>query len=162
MKDIICTNCGCKKLLKTATPFGVHDQYAKFVENPTLKIYACLKCGHLEFFDTYAIDAYKQRTSNKSTIIEELRRLNKQYEAVNYPTAIAKIQEEIRHTEHKLTDLDITIRQQQKLQEKLSELKENLVRLRKEEYNLKEQIAKLDKKLREANIELSKDEVIEG
>ena len=163
MKTIVCTNCGCKKLIKTCQPFMAHDQHTIFAQNyPTLTIYACTKCGHLEFFDTYAMATYNEKCTNKAKLISELQNLTKQYEAVDYPATITKIQDEIERTEHQLANLDITIRQQQKLQEKLSELKEKLLSIRKEEHKIKEQIESLDKKLRETNKELSKEEVIDG
>ena len=163
MKAIVCTNCGCKKLIKTCHPFMAHDQHAIFSRNyPTLTIYACTKCGHLEFFDTYAMDEYNERCTTKAKLVSELQSLTKQYESVDYPSTITRIQDEIERTEHQLSNLDITIRQQQKLQEKLNDLTEKLISIKKEEYKIKEQIEKLDKKLRETNIALSKDEVIDG
>lgn len=162
MRDIMCTNCGCKKLIRTAAPFDVRDQYAKFVASPTLRIYACCECGHLEFFDPHAIDKYNESIRSQKSITSELQILRKRLSDLESPTAISKINDEIKQIERQLTSLDITIRQQQELQAKVRELQAKARTIPNEIAKIKRQIEALECKLKDAEEVLSNTEIIDG
>ena len=71
------TTCGCKKLIKTWTPFGYDGYDGHSYRDKTLVIYSCFDCGHLEFFSTDAVDEYKENIASKSNILIELGNLRK-------------------------------------------------------------------------------------
>lgn len=162
MRDIVCTNCGCKKMIRTSAPFDVHDQYAEFVERPTLRIYACCECGHLEFFDTYAVDKYNESMITIKSITSELQILRKRLSDLESSASVSEINDEIKQLERQLTSLDITIRQQQEFKAKVQELQAKAHRIPNEIAKLKKQIEGLERQLREAEQVLEKIEVIEG
>lgn len=162
MRDIVCTNCGCKKMIRTSAPFEVHDQYAEFVERPTLRIYACCECGHLEFFDTYAVDKYNESMRTIKSITSELQILRKRLSDLESSASVSEINDEIKQLERQLTSLDITIRQQQEFKAKVQELQAKAHRIPNEIAKLKKQIEELERKLREAEQVLENIEVIEG
>ena len=161
MRDIMCTNCGCKTLIRTNTPWWATGEVDNHV-NPTLRIYACSECGHLEFFDTYALDKYNESTSAIKSIGNELQVLRKHLSDLESPMAISKINDEIKQLERQLKSLDITIRQQQEMQAKVRELQAKSRSIPNEIAKLKRQIEELERKLREAERVFENTEVIEG
>lgn len=162
MRDIMCTNCGCKTLVRTNPPFGASGQYVDNYVNPTLRIYACSECGHLEFFDTYAVDKYNESTRAIKSIGNELQVLRKRLSDLESPMAISKINDEIKQIERQLTSLDITIRQQQEMQAKVRELQAKARSIPNEISKIKRQTEEAERKLKEAERVFENTEVIEG
>ena len=78
------------------------------------------------------------------------------------PTAISKINDEIKQIERQLTSLDITIRQQQELQAKVRELQAKARTIPNEIAKIKRQIEALECKLKDAEEVLSNTEIIDG
>ena len=162
MRNIVCTQCGCTTLVKTDSPFGVYGDYVESRVRPTLRIYACCECGHLEFFDPYTVDKHYESKKAIESITNELQILRKRLADLESPSTISKINDEIKQLERQLTSLDITIRQQQEFKVKVQELKAKANNIPNEIRRLKEQIETLERKLREAERTLENIEVIEG
>lgn len=161
-----CTNCGCKKLIKTREPFGSWGQDVTGYADKTLVIYSCFDCGHLEFFSTDAVDEYKEKLSRKSTILIELENLRKELKELEN----IEICYEIERMEKQLKSLDITIREQMELTEKLKVLKSqtngipnktiNSRRLTDKKIIIKRQINELEKELITIEEKISKVDII--
>ena len=158
----MCTNCGCKKLIRTSAPFAVRDQYAEFVESPTLRIYACYECGHLEFFDSHTINKYNECASAIKSITSKLQILRERLSDLENPATASKINDEIQQLERQLTSLDITIRQQQEYKAKVKELQTKARAIPNEIAKLKKQIEELEHSLKYAEEVLSNTEIIDG
>ncbi len=153
-----CTNCGCKKLIKTREPFGSWGQDVTGYADKTLAIYSCFDCGHLEFFSTDAIDEYKENISRKSSILIELENLRKDLNDLeNNPTSL-----EIQNLEERLKSLDITVREQQELKNKLSELSAKIRRLPDKIRPIKRQIKELEEELKKIEEKIAKVDIING
>ena len=88
--------------------------------------------------------------------------LRKRLSNLESPSAISKINDEIKQIERQLTSLDITIRQQQELQAKVRELQAKSRSIPNEITKLKRQIEELERKLREAKRVFENTEIIEG
>ena len=161
-----CTSCGCKKLIKTREPFGSWGQDVTGYADKTLVIYSCFDCGHLEFFSTDAVDEYKENLSRKSTILIELEKLRKELKELEN----IEICYEIEHMEKQLRSLDITIKEQMELTEKLKVLKSqtneipnktiNSHRLADKKIIIKRQIKELEKELITIEENISKVDII--
>ena len=153
-----CTNCGCKKLIKTREPFGYWGQDVTGYADKTLVIYSCFDCGHLEFFSTDAVDEYKENISRKSSILIELENLRKELNDLeNNPTSL-----EIQNLEERLKSLDITVREQQELTNKLSDLRAKIRRLPDKIRPIKRQIKELEEELKRVEENIAKVDIIEG
>lgn len=153
-----CTNCGCKKLIKTWAPFGYDGYDGHSYQDKTLVIYSCFDCGHLEFFSTDAVDEYKENISRKSNILIELENLRKDLNDLeNNPTSL-----EIQNLEERLTSLDITVREQQELSNKLSDLRAKIRRLPDKIRTIKRQIKELEEILKTIEKKIAKVDIING
>lgn len=162
-----CTNCGCKKLIKTGTPFGSWGQDVTSYADKTLAIYSCFDCGHLEFFSTDAVDEYKKNISRKSSILIELENLRKE---LNELEDIEKAFE-VKQIEERLKSLDITIREQNELTEKLKVLKSQIKetpnkivsshRMLNQKSNIKRKIKELEEELKRVEENIAKVDIIE-
>ena len=78
------------------------------------------------------------------------------------PTVLLSVKEEMKQIEQKLTSIDITIRQQQELKEKLKKLRITASDIPQKINQIESKIWKLEKELSEAEKKLKKLEVIEG
>lgn len=153
-----CTNCGCKKLIKTWTPFGYDGTDGYSYRDKTLVIYSCFDCGHLEFFSTDAVDEYKENIARKSSILIELGNLRKDLNDLeNNPTSL-----EIQNLEERLKSLDITVREQQELSNKLSNLRAKIRRLPDKTRPIKRQIKEFEEELKRLEDNISKVDIIDG
>ena len=150
----MCTNCGCKTLIRADLPFGVSGD-ANMTANRTLKIYACLECGHLEFFDSYSVDEYNKSIKRVESILNELQILRKQLSDLENSMALSKINDEIKQLEHQSKSLDITIRQQQELQARIRELQTKVRTIPDDIANLSRRIKVLERNLESAKRTLS-------
>ena len=158
-----CTQCGCENL----TPININSLFsilgdASMRTSESLKIYTCRNCGHLEFFDTYAVDKYNESMITIKSITSELQILRKRLSDLESSASVSEINDEIKQLERQLTSLDITIRQQQEFKAKVQELQAKAHRIPNEIAKLKKQIEGLERQLREAEQVLEKIEVIEG
>ena len=153
MKNIICKNCASKKLKKIGIPFGVYGDADLRVSN-TLTTYACGECGHIEWFDSHYVDEYSQNKTAVQTLTDELERLEKRLFELMDPinSLISSIKSKIGEAKLQLESLDITIRQQQELQEKVRSLESQLrdIKIPREKYDLEKQIKEIEKKLSHA------------
>ena len=156
-----CTQCGCKKFVKTDSPFGVQGD-AWSTTRASLSIYACCECGHLEFFDPYHVGEYQGCVRDIKNIPLEIEELKKQLSELQEPTVLLSVKEEMKQIEQKLTSIDITIRQQQELKEKLKKLRITASDIPQKINQIESKIWKLEKELSEAEKKLKKVEVIEG
>ena len=155
-----CTQCGCEKFVKTDSPFGVcGDAYA--TTRKTLTIYACFKCGHLEFFDTYTVDKYNRYKMIIESDTASLQTLRKQLAELENPDTKIELNNEIKEIEEKLKSLDITIREQQELTVKLHDLQVKARNLPNEIKKWKNEIQSKESHVRDAQRELEKIELIE-
>ncbi len=112
-----CTSCGNTNLVKTYFPLDGETDLSNKVE-----VYLCLECGHYEFFSMEKVADYKQTSSKISEMEREIVSLRLELERLQDPATTKKINDEIRTVKTQLSSLDITIRQQQELKMKLSEL----------------------------------------
>lgn len=152
MRNIMCTNCGCKTLIRADLPFGVSGDVF-MTAHRTLEIYACLECGHLEFFDSYSVDEYNESIKRVESILNKLQILRKQLSDLE--NSMDLFNDEIKQLEHQSKSLDITIRQQQELQARIRELQTKVRTIPNDIANLSRTIKNLEEKLERAKEKLS-------
>lgn len=114
-----CTQCGSAKLIRKSVPLDVVGD-ARLEYSKTLSLYVCVKCGHFEWFDKSVVDDYNAKVLCLETSSIELAELKKQLALSE--NEIAKKESECVEIEKKLRNLDITVREQKKLQSRLLEL----------------------------------------
>ena len=141
-----CTSCGNTNLVKTYFPMDSYGDGGASVSN-MVDVYLCLDCGHYEFFSTKHAnrhyDAAKWIRDTKS----EIDTLRRELSELESPVTTQKLNEEIKSIESQLTNLDITIRQQQELKTKLYDLKNKLSRIPSQISRIKEKIRSLESEL---------------
>lgn len=149
----MCTNCGCKTLIRADLPFDVSGDVYMTAAHRTLEIYACLECGHLEFFDSYSVDEYNESIKRVESILNKLQILRKQLSDLE--NSMDLFNDEIKQLEHQSKSLDITIRQQQELQARIRELQTKVRTIPNDIANLSRTIKNLEEKLERAKEKLS-------
>ena len=116
-----CTQCGCKKFIKLKGLGGLFyvgaDTYIG--KGKSTSIYVCFECGHFEFFNSSSVEEYKYRERLVNELPKEIEELRAQLAALEDPNLIPGIEAEIKQAEQQLRSLDITIRQQGELKEKV-------------------------------------------
>lgn len=112
-----CTQCGCEELTISPAPF-VGDY---FNSSSSLKIYACNKCGHLEFFDNGINEIQQEITSKLKALQIKKEELTREIEKHNRPLIELKNQLQIEQSNLQtlLQNKDVTIRQQEQLSAEL-------------------------------------------
>ena len=137
-----CTSCGNINLVKTHFPMTSSDGEAS-VSN-MVDVYLCLDCGHYEFFSTKHVDKYHnvaKRICDKESKLDSLKR---ELSELENPLNTQKLNEEIKSIESQLTSLDITIRQQQELKNKLYDAKHKLSNIAEQIPQIKREIENLE------------------
>ena len=138
-----CTHCGNTNLVKTR--FRIQGDACL---SESIHVYLCLECGHYEFFSPGTIESYKNKLARIRNQELEIEQLNKELEELQAPSVIQNIQDEIDMLEKKLKSLDITIRQQQKFNERVYELRNELRMLPEKIRRNKSQIENLQSRLK--------------
>lgn len=138
-----CTSCGNINLVKTHFPMDSYGDGGASVSN-MVDVYLCLDCGHYEFFSTKHVDKYHnvaKRICDKESKLDSLKR---ELSELENPLNTQKLNEEIKSIESQLTSLDITIRQQQELKNKLYDAKHKLSNIAKQIPRIKREIENLE------------------
>ena len=115
-----CTSCGNTNLVKTSFPVDSHHVSRQ------VEAYLCIECGHYEFYSQEKAKAYHATVAIIKDMEQELENLRNELEILQSPTTIQTINDDIQAIEMQLNSLDITIRQQQQLKAKHSELNRRL------------------------------------
>ena len=147
-----CTQCGCEDLMeiRLGNLFGIGggDGYTNIQGSDSFKIYTCNNCGHLEFFDNGLNEKLAEEKELEKYFQEKENVLiEKQNEIRN--GKLKQLQEELASVEIQLTSLDITIRQQQELSEKVIDIKEEIRKISIELYNIEQQLKRLQQSKQE-------------
>lgn len=142
-----CTFCGKENLVKTSFPMDSYGDGGSSVSKD-VDVYLCLDCGHFEFFSTSKANKYYEDASLIRNTETEIKNLYRELEELQNPLTIQKINDEIKMVEKQLKSLDITIRQQQKLKNTLSELKRNLGSIPQKIDRIKGKIRQLESDLK--------------
>ena len=124
-------------------------------------IYACLECGHLEFFNSSRVEQYQRCLLKVKELPNEIAPLRKQLATLEYPAYIANLRETVKKAEEQLKSLDITIRQQQELTILVYEKTNQINNFPREVKELKNKISNLESALKDAEKELAKFEITE-
>ena len=120
-----CTHCGNSNLVKTYFPLISYGDGGASVSKE-VEVYFCLECGHYEFFSQAKIENYKNILNWLRNTELEIESLNKELEELQAPLFIQNIKDEIDMLENKLKSLDITIREQQEMKDRVIKLKHQL------------------------------------
>lgn len=155
MKKIICTQCGCKTLIRSNPPFDAYHERK-------LRTYACCECSHLEFFYSCEVDKYYSGKKTIDSIANELQVLEKRLADLESPLMISKINDEVKQLECQLMSLDITIRQKNEFESKLREMQEKSRCIPIEIAELKRKIEALKSRRVEVERNIAHIELIEG
>ena len=141
-----CTSCGNTNLVKTYFPMDSYGDGGASVSN-MVDVYLCLDCGHYEFFSTKHANRYYDAAKWIRDTESEIDTLRRELSELESPVTTQKLNEEIKSIESQLTNLDITIRQQQELKTKLYDLKNKLSRIPRQISRIKEKIRSLESEL---------------
>lgn len=158
-----CTQCGCKKLIKLdnqSSLFLTSDGESVMPRELT-RIYACLECGHLEFFNSSRVEQYKRYLLKVKELPNEIETLRKQLATLEDPTYITNLQETVKQAEEQLKSLDITVRQQQELTILVYEKTEQIKNASREVKELQNKIRSLETALKDAEKRLAEFEITE-
>lgn len=137
-----CTQCGCENLV----PINISsllDVWDACIHNgPSLKIYVCCNCGHLEFFD----NEFPKKLAEESEIEKKYKKeisvlIEEQNQIEN--GELKQLKEELACVEMQLKSLDITIRQQQELKKKEETLNAKIEKVLCEIRKIKTEIERL-------------------
>ena len=120
-----CTSCGNTNLVKTCFPIDSYGDGGASVSD-MVDVYLCLDCGHYEFFSTKHVNRYYDAAKWIRDTESEIDSLRRELSELESPSTTQKLNKEIKSIERRLTSLDITIRQQQKLKTELYNLKHKL------------------------------------
>jgi len=141
-----CSQCGNEKLVKTNLPMESYGDGGSWISGD-VDIYLCLKCGHYEFFSMKKVHDYEETVSYIKEKEKELNTLKLKLVKMESDERKNFINKRIPEITEKLKSIDITIRQQQKLQGELDELKTELSRLPQEISYLKNDIRQIESEL---------------
>lgn len=141
-----CTSCGNTNLVKTHLPMNSYGDGGASVSNE-VDVYLCLDCGHYELFSTKQANRYYETAAWIRQTEAEIDALRNELNELQDPAIAQKIGKKITSVENQLRSMDITIRQQQRLKTKLSELKRKLDSIPMEIRRIEEKIHSLESEL---------------
>jgi len=121
-----CSQCGNEKLVKSSIPMESCGDGWSEISKKEVDIYLCTSCGHYEFFSMKKVHKYEEMTliiKGKRDEIAKLETEMKDYYSEEKEKSIIK---RIADIEEELKNIDITIRQQQKLKDELKNLNQRL------------------------------------
>lgn len=153
-----CTQCGCKKLIKSWVPFSVNGD-AKLEFTQTLKVYVCSECGHLEWFVPSIVDDYKNKVSQLESSIVQSNKAKEQL--LNLENMMSQYDRDVKSVEKELKSLDITVRRQRELQSKLQSLRLKISNSTAEITTLKQEVIRLENLVESLNREFSNNVITE-
>ena len=142
-----CTSCGNTNLVKTYFPMDSYGDGGASVSN-MVDVYLCLDCGHYEFFSTKHANRHYDAAKWIRDTESEIDTLRRELSELESPVTTQKLNEEIKSIESQLTSLNITIRQQQELKNKLYDLKKQLSFIPSQISRIKREIEILESELR--------------
>ena len=140
--------------------FTLHGDGYVFAAKST-SIYACLECGHLEFFNSSRVEQYQRCLLKAKELPNEIAPLRKQLATLEDPAYIANLRETVKKAEEQIKSLDITIRQQQELTILIHEKTNQINSFPREVKGLKDKISRLESALKDTEKELAKFEITE-
>lgn len=157
-----CTQCGCKKFIKLKGLGGLLYTGDSYVgKGESTSIYVCFECGHFEFFNSSSVEEYKYCERLVNELPREIEELRAQLAALEDPNLIPGIEAEIKQAEQQLRSLDITIRQQGELKEKVRNLRRRIENMPRQIRDLKDKISCLESQLKNERERLAGFEIIE-
>ena len=152
-----CSNCGSSNLLETDFPLKVDGMHPEcVVHQASINVYVCLNCGHYEIYSTKDLNKIKSIRNeliDMQKLLEHCENQKKSF-AENSNQQIDKIRNEILDLRKKSANLDITVREKNKIDERIISLNNKisdltnkqsiaLKNLEKEIKNIKEKILKI-------------------
>ena len=142
-----CTSCGNTNLFKTRFPLESYGDGGASLSKK-VDVYLCLECGHFEFYSMEKVTSYNDTVSIIKEMEHKIDALRQEMEHFKEPEIAQQLKEEIKAIEIQYNSLDITIRQQQELKAKHSELKKQLISIPREIERRKYSIEQLESSLR--------------
>ena len=157
---IKCTQCGCDDLAEVSFPYeaqllsvttaiglaGESFQY-ELEKSGYTKSYICTKCGHFEFFNPELAKVVLGQRKEDAKVQSEIKKLEKQ--VLDNNNKIKNVEQQINSISEQLKSLDITIRQSNELKAQQQELNNKLKQLKDDNNSLIKQENQLKKKLKE-------------
>lgn len=151
-----CTQCGCKKFIKTSFShlINVSGWDVRCYISETVNVFACLGCGHLEFFDKEMPNKLAQAEMTFKKCDDELNSLMQ--EKNSQDNTIKELTEKQKRIEEELKNLDITVREQNELTEKHKQINNEIDDLVYKKRNIDRIIEQATKNREKANAEVQK------
>ena len=118
-----CSQCGSEKLVKASIPMNSYGDGGSEISEKDVDIYLCTNCGHYELFSMKKVKDYESLVSQIEEYRMQLKELEKELSALNNKESIEALNNRIIEIENQLSSIDITVRQQQELQDELKSLK---------------------------------------
>ena len=127
-----CTQCNSTHLVKTNLKnlFYVSGD-ARLLASSTLEVYVCEECGHVEFFDSSFLSKNKEEEKINDYYNKLINQL-KQEKEEKFNCKIRELEIELGKANIKLNDLDITVRQQSEIKNRVSEINKELIAIDRE------------------------------
>ncbi len=141
-----CTHCGNSNLIKTYFPLKSYGDGGAELSKE-VEVYFCLECGHYELFSQAKIENYKNTLEWIRNTELKIEGLHKELEELQDPLTVQNIQNEINMCENQLKNLDITIREQQNLKDRVSTLKRQLQIIPSRITRTKDEVERLQREL---------------
>lgn len=122
-----CSNCGSDEFVETPFPIDFVLTEGK-VTSVNLKTYICLNCGHYEFFCKEVADELKNAYINIKDLCEEQSKITKEILNVNneFDKKISRLNDNKIELVKKAMNLDLTIREKNKLDEEIDVLNKEI------------------------------------
>lgn len=122
-----CSNCGSDEFVETPFPIDFVFTEGK-VTSVNLKTYICLNCGHYEFFCKEVADELKNAYINIKDLCEEQSKITKEILNVNneFDKKISGLNDNKIELVKKAMNLDLTIREKNKLDEEIDVLNKEI------------------------------------
>ena len=151
-----CTQCGCKRFIesKFSNLISVGGWDVQCSISETVKIFACLECGHLEFFDKMMPDKLAQAETKLKQLNDELDSLLHDKESKD--SLINELTEEITRIEERLKNLDITVREQNELSEKSQQINNEIQQILQARRSIDKRIQEIAKNKEATDLEVQK------
>ena len=127
-----CTQCNSTHLVKTdlrnlCYVWGDSD----LMISSTLEVYVCEDCGHVEFFDSSFLNKNKEEEQINDYYNKLINQL-KQEKEEKFNCKIRELEIELGRANVKLNDLDITVRQQSEIKNRIAEINKELIAIDRE------------------------------
>lgn len=149
-----CSNCGSEDLMETSFPMDFVFTEGG-VRQVNFKTYICIHCGHYEFFSKEVADRLKNAFNYVKGLCEEETKVTNEIFDISkdYERKLSELNSIKESLMKDASNLDITVREKNELDNKILSLNEEISIINKE---FNEKLNKLNNKLSDIKVKIEK------